>query len=137
MIEAAPNLDDLSIDFVCYKKMIDNQSICQLLEKRIVRLEISRLPRDHTIRLDVISQQFTNLRHLILRAKDSTDFVDSLLLQALEMWRKEGPIYLCMQGCLSRNACENLRQWFIDHSHLGVENSFGIDYHNAWIHLWF
>lgn len=137
LIHGAPNLDDLSIDFDCYKKMIDNKSICQFLEKRIVRLEIFRLPNNHMVQLDVIVRQFINLRHLIFRVKDSTDFIDSLLLQALEMWRKEGFIYLCLKGCLSRDACQNLRQWFIDHSHLGIENSFAIDYRNEWIHLWF
>ena len=117
--------------------MIDNKSLCQLLGERIVRLEISRLPSNHMLQLDVIARQFIYLRHMILRAKDSTDCVDSLLLQALEMWRKEGSIYLCMKGCLSRDACNALRQWFIDRSHLNIENSFAIDYHNEWIHLWF
>jgi hypothetical protein len=73
---------------------------------------------------------------MILRVKDSTVLNDSLLLQALEMWRKKELIYLSIEGSLSADGNKNLRQWFIDHNDLSVANSFAIDYQHNWIHLW-
>ncbi|CAF4057980.1 unnamed protein product [Rotaria sp. Silwood1] len=73
---------------------------------------------------------------MILRVKDSKVLIDSLLLQALEMWRKEELIYLSIKGSLLADGNKNLRQWFIDHNDLSVANSFAIDCQHNWIPLW-
>ncbi|CAF3551472.1 unnamed protein product [Adineta steineri] len=106
ILEAAPNLNDLSITFDCYNRIINDESLCKLLEKRIVRLEIFRLEHNQKIQLDLIIKKFTNLRHMVLSISDSSSDIDSLLLQALEMRREEELIYLCIKGPLSPNGVE-------------------------------
>ncbi|CAF1122631.1 unnamed protein product [Adineta steineri] len=121
ILEAAPNLNDLSITFDCYNRIINDESLCKLLEKRIVRLEIFRLEHNQKIQLDLIIKKFTNLRHMVLCISDSSADIDSLFLQGLEMWREEELIYLCLKGPLSQNRRSTVHQWFNDHSYLQIE----------------
>ncbi|CAF1309307.1 unnamed protein product [Adineta steineri] len=136
ILEAAPNLNDLSITFDCYNRIINDELLCKLLEKRIVRLEIFRLEHNQKIQLDLIIKKFTNLRHMVLSISDSSSDIDSLLLQALEMRREEELIYLCIKGPLSPNGGRSLRQWLNDHSFLQGKDSYAYDDHEKRAHLW-
>jgi hypothetical protein len=40
VLKAAPNIDDLLIDFDCLKILIDDQSTCDLLQQQIIHLEV-------------------------------------------------------------------------------------------------
>jgi hypothetical protein len=136
LIKAAPNLDDLAIDFYCYKKIINDESICKLLKEQIVRLTLFRLEDLDAIKLDYIINQFKNLRQMILCVKDSSVVIDSLVLQALELWREEELMYLFIKGTLSLDGNKKLRQWFIDHSDSGREISLTMNQPSGDIHLW-
>ena len=136
LIKAAPNLDDLSIDFYCYKKIINDESICKLLRKQIVRLTLFRLEHVETIKLDFIINQFKNLRYMVLCVKYSSVVIDSLVLQALELWREEELMYLFIKGTLSRNGNQTIRQWFVEHSSLLGKISSDMSQPNEGVHLW-
>ncbi|CAF1489201.1 unnamed protein product [Adineta ricciae] len=111
ILKAAPNLNDLSIDFDGFNRLINND----LLETRI---------------------KFTNLRHLVLSTTNSTDTIDSLITQALERCREEGLIYLCIKGSLSQYGSRTIRGRFADHSYLAQNDSFRIDHREKRVHLW-
>ncbi|CAF3464744.1 unnamed protein product [Rotaria sp. Silwood1] len=136
LLKAAPRLYDLSIDFNCFNTIIDNESIYELLQQRIVCLEIFRLRDIHTLRLDVILKRFTHIRHLVLSVQDSTIFIDSPISQAGDMSKEEKRIYVCIKGPLSEKAKKALHKWLIDHSHTQINDAFAIDYQNEWIHFW-
>ncbi|CAF4229942.1 unnamed protein product [Rotaria sp. Silwood2] len=136
LLKAAPNLSDLSIDFDCFNVLIDSESIYQILQQKIVCLEIFRLRDIHTLRLDAILKRFTHIRHLVLSVKYSTALIDSLISQALDMWKEDKQIYVCIEGLLSDEAKKILRKWSIDHSHAQINDVFAVDYQNERIHFW-
>jgi hypothetical protein len=73
---------------------------------------------------------------MILCVKDSSVVIDSLVLQALELWREEELMYLFIKGTLSRNGNQTIRQWFVEHSSLLVKISSAMSQPNEGVHLW-
>ncbi|CAF1452056.1 unnamed protein product [Adineta ricciae] len=136
IFKAAPNLNHLSIDFGGYNRLITDELLCELLEKQLECLEICRLQGNSTIKFDLIIIKFTNLRRMILSTADSTNDISSLILQALEVWRDEEYIYICIKGTLSRYGNETLREWFNNHNCLTKKDSFAFDYHEKRAHIW-
>ncbi|CAF1133834.1 unnamed protein product [Rotaria sordida] len=136
LFEIASNLEHLSIDFDYYSQLIDHESICQLSQKRLVHLEIFDIRNIQIIKFDIIFRQFKNLHHILLSTNDSSVVIDSLIIQALKISGKDQSTYVCINDSLSRDAIKIFRQWFLDHSHLPVEDSFAIDYLSHSTHLW-
>ncbi|CAF1009360.1 unnamed protein product [Rotaria sordida] len=136
LVQAAPNLEHLQIDFNCLNIVLNDVSTCELLQKRIVHLEITNFREVDSIQLDTIAQKFNHLRDLSLVFENSTIFVDSLILQVLSLWKDKKLRSLYIRGSLTDEVDKNLRQWLIDHSHLCQEDLFVVKHMTNWIAMW-
>ncbi|CAF1041045.1 unnamed protein product [Rotaria sordida] len=136
LVQAAPNLEHLQIDFNCLNIVLNDVSTCELLQKRIVHLEITNFREVDSIQLDTIAQKFNHLRDLSLVFENSTVFVDSLILQVLSLWKDKKLRSLYIRGSLTDEVDKNLRQWLIDHSHLCQEDLFVVKHMTNWIAMW-
>ncbi|CAF1134026.1 unnamed protein product [Rotaria sp. Silwood1] len=106
LVQAAPNLECLRISLNCFNIALNDTSTCKLLEKRITDLEITRFQEIDEIQLDTIAEKFNHLRDLYIR------------------------------GLLTDEMRQDLRQWFINHSHLRQEDSFVVEYKRNWLSMW-
>ncbi|CAF3016531.1 unnamed protein product, partial [Rotaria sp. Silwood2] len=136
LVQAAPNLRRLKIDFSCLNIILNYVSTCELLQKRIVYLEIINFHDGDLIQLDTIAQKLNNLRDLSLWLEDPQAIIDSLILQVLLLWKDNNIRCLCIRGLLTDEVSKNLRQWLINHSHLHQENSFFVEHEKNWIVIW-
>ncbi|CAF3092373.1 unnamed protein product [Rotaria sp. Silwood2] len=136
LVQAAPNLECLRINFNCLNVVLEDKSTCELLQKRIVDLEINRFQEIDSIQLDVIARKFNHLRDFSLSLESPTVFVDSLILKVLSLWKDKNLRGLYIRGLLTDEMNKNLRQWFINQSHLRQEDSFVVEYRTNWISMW-
>ncbi|CAF3524657.1 unnamed protein product, partial [Rotaria sp. Silwood2] len=138
LLNAASSLHELSVDFDSFSRIMDNEAVHQLLQQRIVCLEIFRLRDIHKLRLDTIFKLFPLIRNLVLSVKDSSVFIDSLVWQTLNIWKEQQQhAYLCIKGPLSDEGNQTLRKWLMEHIYTPITDSFAFDYQNKWIHFWF
>ncbi|CAF1198279.1 unnamed protein product [Rotaria sordida] len=136
LVQAAPNLEYLRINLNCLNIALNDVSTCELLQKRIVDLEITDIQELDSIQLDVVAQKFNHLRDFSLFLKNPKIFVDSLILQMISLWKEKNLRGLYINGSLTDEVSKNFRQWLISHSHLRQEDSFIVKYENSWIVLW-
>ncbi|CAF2131978.1 unnamed protein product [Rotaria magnacalcarata] len=137
LVEAAPNLDYLKIDLNSFNMALDDISTCELLQKRIVNLEITNIQEIDSIPLGIISRQFSNLRDLSLCVEKSTVFIDSLILAVLSMWKDKNLRSFHIKGSLTYDVSKNLSQWLINYNNLDSEDSFHVEYDSKWIVVWY
>jgi len=135
MLKAAPNLDDLAIDFDCLKILIDDEPTCDLLQQRIIRLEVRYWPDNESELLQRFTSVFRCLRYLCLMLKNaniSNESVSTILTQS----NIKQLTMLIIGGQVSDEINKNLRRWVIDHTHLTAEDSFTADDINHFFILW-
>lgn len=137
LLNAAPNVDYLIIDYECLKFLIVNPSISQLFQKQIVRVNIIDWVDMKSDFLENISRVFTSIRHLVITMKNLTESIDEFVLNILSLWKDRSPLSIDVKGLLSEENRINIRQWIIDNSHLKDNDSFAIEYKNNWFDLWF
>ncbi|CAF1371812.1 unnamed protein product [Rotaria magnacalcarata] len=137
LVEAAPNLDYLKIDLNSFNMALDDISTCELLQKRIVNLEITNIQEIDSIPLGIISRQFSNLRDLSLCVEKSTVFIDSLILAVLSMWKDKNLRSFHIKGSLTYDVSKNLSQWLINYNNLDSGDSFHVEYDSKWIVVWY
>ncbi|CAF2124855.1 unnamed protein product [Rotaria magnacalcarata] len=136
LVEAAPNLDYLKIDSNSLNMALDDTGTCELLQKRIVHLEVTNIQEIDSIPLDIIAQKFNNLRDIFLWVEKSTVFIDSLILAVLSMWKDKSLRSFYIKGSLTDDVSKNLSQWLMNHSHLDSEDLFLVEYDSTWITVW-
>ncbi|CAF3304838.1 unnamed protein product [Rotaria socialis] len=117
--------------------VLDDVSTCELLQKRIVHLEVTNIKEIDTIPLDIIAQKFNNLRDLSLWVEEPAVFIDSLILAVLSMWKDKNLRSFYIKGSLTDDVSKTLSQWVIDESYLDGEDSFYVEYDSKWIVVWF
>ncbi len=137
VLNAAPNVDYLIIYFDCLKILLDDESTCQLLQARILRLNVIDWVDIQSDLLQRISQIFSSLLHLVITMKDPTLLIDEFLSRILSLWKGKSRISIDVKGSLSEETRKYLRQWVIDHSHIRAEDSFAVEYNDNWFDLWF
>lgn len=86
--------------------------------------------------LDILAEKFNRLRDLTIFTKDSQAFLDTFTLKVLSLWKNKNLRALLVKGRLTEDMNKDLRQWFIDHSHLRQDDSFTAVYLRNWICLW-
>jgi hypothetical protein len=135
VLKAAPNLDDLLIDFNCLKVLIDDKSTCDLLQKQIIHLEVRHWPDNESELLQRITRVFRCLRYLCLTLENpdiSNESVSTILAQS----NIKQLTTLILKGKISNEINRNLRQWVIDHTHLTPDDSFTVHDINNFFILW-
>lgn len=135
IVQAAPNLQYLRTDFDCLNTLLNITATCELLQKRIVHLELVRIREVDWFHLNNCAQKLPNIRNLIVSLENPTVYIDSLILQILSLWA-DNLCSLCINGSLTPETDQNLCQWLINHSHLRQENSFFIENTRNRISLW-
>ncbi|CAF4911116.1 unnamed protein product [Rotaria sp. Silwood1] len=136
LVQASPNLECLRISLNCFNIALNDTSTCKLLQNRITDLEITRFQEIDAIQLDIIAEKFNHLRDLSLSLDSLTVFVDSLILKVLSLWKDKHLRGLYIRGLLTDEMRQDLRQWFINHSHLRQEDSFVVEYKRNWLSMW-
>ncbi|CAF3609259.1 unnamed protein product [Rotaria sp. Silwood1] len=136
LVQAAPNLEYLNINFNYLNIVLNDASTCKLLQQRIVHIHITHFQEEDIIHLDAIIQKLNLLRDISLSLKNPKVFVDLLILRMLALWKDKNFRALYVRGSVTDDVSKNFRQWLIDHSHLREEDSFIVDYKNNWILLW-
>ncbi|CAF2075492.1 unnamed protein product [Rotaria magnacalcarata] len=136
MLQAAPNLDHLQITFSCLMTSLNHIFTCELLQKRIVILETTGFHEVDFIQLEIIAQTFIHLHNFNLSLENSTSLVKSIILKVLSFWRHTNIRGVYIRGLLTKEVSNDLRQWLVDHSHLGQDDPFIITYTNNWIFMW-
>jgi hypothetical protein len=129
VLKAASNLDDLRIDFDCLKILIDNESTCDLLQQRIIRLDVGYWT-------DMESDVFQRLRHLCIFQNSFKILSESILSTILAQSNIKQLTTLIFGSKVPDEISKDLRQWVIDHSHLTVDDSFSVAYFNNYFILW-
>lgn len=136
IVQSAPNLENIKMEFNCFNDILNNTNACELLQKRIVHLELTDIQDFSLIPLDKIATIFNNLRDLSLWLENLSVFIDSLILKVLSMWKDKNLRSLYMKGKLTDEVSQNLQQWLIDHSHLTQEDLFFVEYESNWTVIW-
>jgi hypothetical protein len=136
VVKAAPNLNDLIINFDCLKILMDDESTCDLLQQqKITFLDIRNWPDNESELLQRLTRVFCSLRYLCIILKNPK-ISDELLSIMLAQSNIKQLTALTIGGKVSDEIKKNLRQWVIDHTHLTAEDSFAaIDIDNYFI-LW-
>ncbi|CAF4213636.1 unnamed protein product [Rotaria magnacalcarata] len=116
---------------------LDDISTCELLQKRIINLEITNIQEIDSIPLGIILRQFSNLRDLSLCVEKSTIFIDSLILAVLSMWKDKNLRSFHIKGSLTYDVSKNLSQWLINYNNLDSGDSFHVEYDSKWIVVWY
>ena len=126
VLKAAPNLDELSIDFDFLKILINDQSICDLLQKQIIRLEV----RHWTVIVWYLFERsicvFRRLRYLYLSLKSLGISTESILTTIFAHLNTKQLNMLTVWITVSDQFNKNLRQWVVDHTHLKANDLFAI-----------
>jgi hypothetical protein len=135
-VKAAPNLDYLDVTFDCLKNLLDDEQICTLLQQRITRLDIGDWLCTEVDRLQHIARVFSNLHQLIIELADLNMNMDSTVLGVLANWYDKQLHWLFVNGSLSDQAKENLRQWLQEHTNLITNDSFAVNYNDQSFTLW-
>lgn len=136
LIKAAPNLDYLVVSFNSLKNLLDDEQICYLLQRQIIRLDIYDWLGTEADLLQNVSQVFTSLNQLIVAPKDSSTIMDLIVLAAITNWYDKRLQWIFIHGSLSNQAKENLRQWILDHNNLMPDGSFTVNHNGSWLTLW-
>ncbi|CAF1023070.1 unnamed protein product [Rotaria sordida] len=136
LLQAAPNLEFLIVEYDCIKNLLDDEPACNLLQKRLIRLEIFKGENMDVEQLQRIADVFNYLIEFILNMKKSKIFIDSIILTTLTLWNKKELFSLHIGGLMSDEATKNLQEWLINHTDLTREHSFVTTYENDWFSLW-
>lgn len=137
LLNAAPNVDYLIIDYDCLQYLSLNPITCQLLEKQIIRVNIIDWIDMKSDFLEKISRLFPFLRHLVITMKNPSESIDEFVLNILSFWKDRSPLSLDVKGSFTEQNTMNIRQWIIENSHLNENDSFAVEYKNHWFDLWF
>jgi hypothetical protein len=137
ILNASPNLEQLTIDFDCLKAPLDDKPTCHLLKTRIVRLDIIDWIDIESNLLQRIAEVFGCLRNLVITMKDTKLLIDSFVLTIISLWKSRLGVSLGVKGLLSEEINKNLRQWIIDHFfNFMPEDSFAVEYKDHGFNLW-
>lgn len=137
LLNSAPKVDYLIVYFDCLETILNNESTCRLLQKQIVRINITDWIDVNSDLLQRISQVFSSLRHLVITMKDPAILIEDFILNILSLWKRKSRISIDVKGSLLEETKKNLRQWVIDHSHIRTDDSFAVEYNDNWFDFWF
>ena len=135
ILKAAPNLDDLIIDYDCLKILIDDEPTRDLLRQRIIRLEIrpkTYFPSDSFHR---VIHVFDRLRHLCVILNNSKISIQSNLSIIFTQVNIKQLTSIFVNVQLVDEININ-RQWVVDHTSLTMDDEFIIDIVNGFVILW-
>ena len=143
LLEASSNLYHLAVNFEFIRPLLDDQSICDLLERRITHLLIG-ISRTTTIQsvadaISCLSTIFPQLRHLYFHPSSSTEPIEPLIhsiFQNLNQWNSLvsfGIANITMESIIES---KDIRQWVIENSSLTDQDSFLTDYSDNTFRLW-
>ncbi|CAF1055987.1 unnamed protein product [Rotaria sordida] len=136
LLRAAPNLEHLRIDIDCLNIVLDDASTCELLQKRIVSLEVNHVREIDSIQLDKIAREFNHLLDLGVSLKDPPINIEVLILQILSLWKDKNLRCFYVGGSLTDEVSKNLRQWIVEYSHLEQDDLFDVEYASNSVVIW-
>lgn len=136
LLKAAPNLDDLIIDFDCLKILIDDESTRNLLEQQIIHLDVNYWADIESDLFQRIIEMFHRLRYLRIDLENTLKFTESILSTVLAQLNIKQLTLLSVEKTVLDDTIKNLRQWVIDHTYLTADDSFVVDCMNDRFILW-
>ena len=136
LLKAAPNLDDLMIDFDCLKILIDDDSTRNLLEQQIIHLAVNYWADIESDMFQRIIEIFHRLRYLRITLENTLLYTKSILSTILAQLNIKQLTLLSVGNAVSDDIIENLRQWVIDQTYLTTDDSFAVDCMNNRFILW-
>jgi hypothetical protein len=135
-LRAAPNLDDLIIDFDCLKILMDDESTCDLLQQRIICLDVRYWTGIESDLLQRVIRVFCRLCYLCIHLKSSIMFTESVLSAILAHSNIKQLTTLTIVTRAPDDINKNLRQWMIDLTYLTVDDSFVVNHFDNFFILW-
>jgi hypothetical protein len=120
ILQAAPNLFRLDLNYNTLLLLLDDKDICLLLQQRITALTINNMSsssnsaKKHITRIASI---FLHLRHLYIDMRSLDMTIDSIVLCYFdEFYKHDIPfISLCTDGKPSNEMKNDAEKWLINH----------------------
>lgn len=135
ILKAAPNLDDLIIDFDCLNTLIDDEPTRDLLQQRITRLEIRYQTDIQSDSFQRLIHIFCRLIHLCVVLKSSKTLFESSLSIILAQSNIKQLNAIVVGGEISDGININ-RQWVVDRTPLTMDDIFVVNVSNGYFILW-
>lgn len=135
VVNAAPNLIDLTINIACLKLLVDDSPTYALLQRRLVRLKVSLMTVGDYDDVQRFIQPFPHLRYLWLTLPNPTVSQD-LLCSVLKQPNFEHLTAMSIPCGTCAGVASNLRQWVIDHSCLTANDLFAVILQDGYCVLW-
>ena len=136
ILKAAPNLDELIISFDCLKILMDDESTCDLLQQRIIHLDVGNWASSESDLFQRVMHTLCRVRYLCVRPTRSIILTESILSTILAQSNIDQLTRLTIVAIASEDVNKNLRQLVIDHTHLTIDDSFVVNYFGNCFVLW-
>jgi hypothetical protein len=143
LLEGSPNLYCLYIDDGFLSPLLNNKSVCHIVQRRITHLYVTiSLSNTHESTVSLITHLasiFPLLKHLYIWMENSSQSDESLIVTVfnyLSVWN--ALISFVTVGIIIKEEIltKGLRQWVIENSSLHDTNSFIVDYFDERFRLW-
>ncbi len=143
LLEQSPNLHYLDVNYKLLQPLLDNESVCLLLKRRITHLYIS-ISSVMILELVIssmpqLASTLSSLKHLYFTLDKRDQTAESLILAVLNSLSKWNSLVsfgivdvLMKEETLSKG----IQQWVMENSILHEHTSFAVDYTNKTFRLW-
>ncbi|CAF1016118.1 unnamed protein product [Adineta steineri] len=120
ILDAAPNLFRLDLNYNTLLLLLNNESICLLLQQRITALTINNMPScpsNAKENITRIAMTFLHLRHLYIDMRSLDTTIDLMVLCYFDEFLKQNAplISFCADGKPSNEMKDNAEKWLIYH----------------------
>ncbi|CAF2937705.1 unnamed protein product [Rotaria sp. Silwood2] len=143
LLEIAPSLYHLAVNYEFIAPMFDNKSVCYFLEHRITHLLINVTSitslESAAVSISQLAIVFPSLKHLYFYIETHDGSVESLILSVLNHLCKWN--YLVSFGVAnikidSKILTKGIREWVLENSFLNDNDTFLTDYSAETFRLW-
>jgi hypothetical protein len=143
LLEASPNLYNLTINYGILETLFDSESVCQLLGQRITDLKITLYSGSielNTIVLSRLASIFSHLRHLCFDGDDDIiETAEPLIIAALNHlsnWNSLVSLSILHMPIMKETCDKNIHQWVSEHIPVQDHSPFLSDCTSNSFQLW-
>ncbi|CAF2792625.1 unnamed protein product [Rotaria sp. Silwood2] len=140
LLQSSPNLFDLNIHSKSLHTLLEQQSICHLLEERITHLYIFIIYSDDfeqvTTTISRLASIFKRLKHLYINIPMNDKSFESLILSIFNQLTQWPSLVSLEIFGLSEKFQDSIRQWLRNNSPFNDSDSFISEYPQRAFKLW-
>ncbi|CAF4079868.1 unnamed protein product [Rotaria sp. Silwood2] len=140
LLQSSPNLFDLNIHSKSLHTLLEQQSICHLLEERITHLYIFIIYSDDfeqvTTTISRLASIFKRLKHLYINIPMNDKSFESLILSIFNQLTQWPSLVSLEIFGLSEKFQDSIRQWLRNNSPFNDSDSFTSEYPQRAFKLW-